>query len=255
MNTEYNFQPKMIGIICNWCCYGGADLCGVSRFQYPPYIRLIRVMCSARVDLLHVLRAFSNGTDGIFIGGCHLCDCHYVTHGNFNTFSMVQVLKKILRNLGIHHERLRIEWVSAGEGIRFANFMNEYSDELTKLGPLGKAEGLDHQTLGYKLEAVEKLIPYIKLVLTEKLHIPVKSEEEYHRFFNSEEFEKLFKELIMDKLKISLITTILQKKPLSTAEIADFLGLSHSDVAKHMKSSSSHGLVRYDVNNKCYAPA
>nr|NQU92807.1 hydrogenase iron-sulfur subunit [Bacteroidota bacterium] len=246
MSTDHNFQPKMIGIICNWCCYGGADLCGVSRFQYPPHIRLIRVMCSARVDLLHLLRAFTNGIDGIFVGGCHLCDCHYVTSGNFNAFSMVQVLRKILKYIGIYPERLRLEWVSAGEGIRFANFMNEYSAELTKLGPLGKAEGIEDKALALKLEAVGKLIPYIKLVLTQRLHVLDRSEEAYHRFFNSDEFERLFDELIADKLAISLITTLLQEKSLSTGEIADSLGLSPSEVARHMNGSSRQGLVRYD---------
>ncbi|MFH1296879.1 MAG: hydrogenase iron-sulfur subunit [Bacteroidota bacterium] len=255
MSTEFSFQPKMIGIICNWCCYGGADLCGVSRFQYPPHIRLIRVMCSSRVDLLHILRAFTNGIDGVFIGGCHLCDCHYVTNGNFNTFSMVQVCRKIMERIGIYPERLRLEWVSAGEGIRFANFMNEYSAEITKLGPLGKAEGIVDTALAFKLEAVKKLIPYIKLVLTQRLHVPVRTEEAYHEFFNSAEFERLFEELIADKLAISLITTVLQKKSLSTGEIADSLGLSPSEVARHMNGSSRQGLVRYDVHSKRYAIA
>ncbi|MDP1623276.1 MAG: hydrogenase iron-sulfur subunit [Bacteroidales bacterium] len=252
MSAEHGFQPKIIGIICNWCCYGGADLCGVSRFQYPPHIRLIRVMCSARVDMFHVLRAFSNGQDGVFIGGCHLCDCHYVTNGNFTAFSMVQVFRKILKLIGIYPERLRIEWVSAGEGIRFANFMNEYSEELLKLGPVGKSEGMDGKTLALKLEAVKKLIPYIKLVLTQRLHVPVMTEEAYHEFFSSREFDRLFDELIADKLAISLITSLLREKSLSTGEIADSLGLSPSEVARHMIGSSRQGLVRYDVNSKCY---
>jgi F420-non-reducing hydrogenase iron-sulfur subunit len=255
MSTEHNFQPKMIGIVCNWCCYGGADLCGVSRFQYPPHIRLIRVMCSARVDLLHIIRAFTNGIDGIFIGGCHLCDCHYVTQGNFNAFSMVQVCKKLLECIGINPGRLRLEWVSAGEGIRFANFMNEYSAEVTRLGPVGKAEGIDDKTLKFKLEAVKKLIPYTKLVLTQKLRVPDRTEEAYCNFFNSDEFERLFEELIADKLAISQITSLLVEKPLSTGEIADSLGLSPSETARHMIGSAKQGLVRYDVNSKCYAPA
>jgi len=252
MSTDHNFQPKIIGIICNWCCYGGADLCGVSRFQYPPHIRLIRVMCSARVDLLHILRAITNGIDGVFIGGCHLCDCHYVTNGNFNAFSMVQVCRKIMEHIGVNPKRLRLEWVSAGEGIRFANFMNEYSAELTKLGPLGKAEGIDDKVLTFRLEAVKKLIPYIKLVLTRKLNVPVRTEEAYHDFFSSDEFEKLFKELIINKLTISQIMLLLRQSSLSTGEIADSLELSPSEVAKHMIDSSRQGLVRYDVTSKCY---
>ena len=255
MSSDHSFQPKIIGIICNWCCYGGADLCGVSRFQYPPHIRLIRVMCSARVDMFHVLRALSNRQDGVFIGGCHLCDCHYVTNGNFTAYIMVQVFRKILKLIGIYPERLRIEWVSAGEGIRFANFMNEYSVELTKLGPIGKAEGIDDQTLAFKLEAVKKLIPYIKLVLTQKFHVPVRTEEAYHGFFNSDEFDRLFDELIADKLAISLITSLLGKNPLSKGEIADSLSLSPSEVARHIFDSSRQGLVRYDVNSKCYTLA
>ncbi|MBL6963625.1 MAG: hydrogenase iron-sulfur subunit [Bacteroidetes bacterium] len=255
MSTVHNFQPKIIGIICNWCCYGGADLCGVSRFQYPPHIRLIRVMCSARVDMLHILRALTNGQDGIFIGGCHLCDCHYVTNGNFNAYSMVQVFRKILKHIGIYPERLRIEWVSAGEGIRFANFMNEYSSELIKMGPIGKAEGMDKATLAFKLEAVKNIIPYVKLVITQRLHVSERTEDAYHKFFSSDEFERLFNELILDKLVKSQITLLLQKKNLSTSEIATTLGLSPSEVAKHMNDSSKQGLVRFDVKSKNYAIA
>lgn len=203
--------------------------------------------------MYHVLRAFTIGQDGVFIGGCHLCDCHYVTNGNFNAFSMVQVFRKILKHIGIYPERLRIEWVSAGEGIRFANFMNEYSTELTKLGPIGKAEGIDEKTLAFKLEAVKKLIPYIKLVLTQRLHVSERTEEAYHKFFNSDEFERLFEELIVDKLAITQITSLLSQKSLSTSEIADSLGLTPSEVARHMNGSSKQGLVKYDVSNKCYA--
>ena len=255
MSADHNFQPKIIGIICNWCCYGGADLCGVSRFQYPPHIRLIRVMCSARVDMVHILRAFENGQDGVFVGGCHLCDCHYVTNGNFNAYSMVQVFRKLLKHNGIHQERLRIEWVSAGEGIRFANFMNEYSAELTKLGSIGKSEGIDHETLAFKLEAIKRIVPFIKLVLTQRLQVTERSEEAYHKFFHSEEFERLFEEIILDKLTQSQITLLLQKKNLSTGEIANLLGLTPSEVAKHMNNSSKQGLVKYDVESKLYAIA
>jgi len=202
---------------------------------------------------MHIMQAFANGNDGVFIGGCHLCDCHYVTHGNFNAYSMVQVCKKILKYIRIFPERLRLEWVSAGEGIRFANFMNEYSAEVTKLGPLGKAEGIDDKTLAFRLGAVKKLIPYIKLVLTERFVIPARTEEGYRAFFVSEEFERLVDELILDKLKISLITSLIKEKSLSTGEIADSLNLDPAEVAKNMIVSSKQGLVRYDVNSKKYA--
>jgi coenzyme F420-reducing hydrogenase delta subunit len=212
-------------------------------------------MCSARVDLLHILRAFSNGQDCVFIGGCHLCDCHYVTNGNFNAFSMVQVCRKMLEHVGIHPDRLRLEWVSAGEGIRFANFMNEFSSELEKMGPIGKAEGMSEEELALKLEAMKRLVPYVKLVLTQKLMVMERTEEAYHAFFTSKEFDTLFEDIIAGKLETSQIMLLLRDNPLSTAEISGRLKLNPSAVSGHMIIASRQGLVRYDVDRKCYALA
>lgn len=255
MSAGLKFKPRMLGIICNWCCYGGADLCGVSRFQYPPYIRLIRVMCSARVDMAHILTAFSTGQDAVFIGGCHLNDCHYITNGNYDALSMVTICKKLLKHIGLNPERLRLEWVSAGEGIRFANIMNEFGMEIEKMGPIGKSEGIDDNELKFRLEAVTKLVPYIKLVQTERLRVPLKSEEEYLKFFNSNEFNSLFDELIMDKLAISRIVLLLREGPLSTSEIAEMLDLTPSEVSQHVNTSSRQGWLSYDEGMKRYALA
>jgi F420-non-reducing hydrogenase iron-sulfur subunit len=202
MAAGHTFEPRILGFLCNWCCYAGADLAGVSRFQYPPDIRVIRVMCSGRVDPAHIFRAFSTGQDAVFIGGCHLNDCHYVTHGNYDALGMVYICKKLLEYIGLNPERLKLEWVSAGEGIRFANMMNEFGPRIKKLGPLGKGEGIDEHELKFKLEAVTKLIPYIKLVLSERLRVPVRTEEAYTKFYTSEEFSRLFNELITDKLAL-----------------------------------------------------
>lgn len=100
------FKPRIVGFLCNWCCYAGADLCGVARYQYAPYIRVIRLMCSGRVDMGFVLRAFSNGSDGVFIGGCWPGECHYSTAGNYDALSMVHICKKLLKQIGIDPERL-----------------------------------------------------------------------------------------------------------------------------------------------------
>jgi coenzyme F420-reducing hydrogenase delta subunit len=206
------FEPRILGFLCNWCCYAGADLAGVSRFQYPPDIRVIRVMCSGRVDPSHIFRAFSTGQDAVFIGGCHLNDCHYVTHGNYDALSMVYICKKLMEHIGLNPERLRLEWVSAGEGIRFANMMNEFGPKIEKLGPLGKGEGIDEQELNLKLEAVTNLIPYIKLVLSERLSVSDRTEEAYTEFFTGEEFNRLFKELIGDKLALYLHVSAINQK-------------------------------------------
>ncbi len=197
MSAEFKFTPKILGMICNWCCYGGADLCGVSRFQYPPHIRLIRVMCSGRVDLKHILLAFATGQDAVFVGGCHINDCHYNPEGNYDALSMVNLCKKLLEHIGINPERLRLEWVSAGEGIRFANIMNEFSGEIEALGPLGQSEKMDEIELKAGLESITKLIPYIKLKKKDKLalhDIHRADGNQYADLYTNQEIDRLIAE-------------------------------------------------------------
>jgi len=250
-----SFKPRIVGFLCNWCCYGGADLCGVSRFQYPPYIRVIRVMCSGRVDPAFVLKAFTNGVDGVFIGGCHINDCHYNTEGNYDAYGMVQILKKLLGKIGIDPERLRLEWVSAGEGIRFAEIMNEYGGKIKEFGPLGQKEGLTESQLKSGLEGLARLVPYLKLVERERLRPAVRTEEGYHKYFASDEFNRLFSELVVDKLAVTEIMSLLRENPLSTGEIAERLGLSPSEVSRHIHTSTKHGLIRYDLSQNGYTLA
>ncbi|MHA1144618.1 MAG: hydrogenase iron-sulfur subunit [Candidatus Helarchaeota archaeon] len=128
-------EPKMVGFLCNWCCYAGADNAGVSRFQYPPNIRIIRVMCSARIDPLFILQAFLDGADGVFVGGCHIGDCHYIS-GNEKTLKRINKLHKKLEEMGINPKRLRLEWVSASEGKIFQEVVTEFTKELEELGNL-----------------------------------------------------------------------------------------------------------------------
>ena len=130
-----DFEPKIIGFLCNWCSYAGADLAGVSRFQYPPNLRVIRVMCSGRVHPSYILEAFRNGADGVLVAGCHTPnDCHYIS-GNFKAERRVAMLKKLMTQLGLEPERLRLEWISAAEGEKFAKVMREMVSDLKKLGP------------------------------------------------------------------------------------------------------------------------
>lgn len=135
MTEASNFEPKIIGFLCNWCAYAGADLAGVSRIQYPPNLRIIRVMCSGRIDPAFILEAFKDGADGVLVAGCHLpSDCHYLS-GNFKAQRRIFLLKKVLGQFGIEPERLRLEWVSASEGDRFAKVVTELVEEIRKLGP------------------------------------------------------------------------------------------------------------------------
>lgn len=255
MGPGPTFKPRIIGFLCNWCCYGGADLCGVSRFQYPPYLRVIRVMCSGRVDLKFILRAFLNGADGVFVGGCHLNDCHYNPEGNYDALIMSKLCIKLLERIGVNPERFRLEWVSAGEGIRFAEIMNQFSRQIDALGPLGTSENIDGKRLAFKLEAVSRLVPYIKLVERERMRVPVRSEEAYERYLAGGELDRLFDETIGDQLTISQILSLLRERAMSTGEIAEMLELSPSAVSRYMNHSSRHGFVRYNVDRKCYGIA
>ena len=230
-------------------------MAGVSRLQYTTETKLIRVMCSGRVDLAFVLRAFSNGADGVFIGGCHLNECHYITDGNRHALSMVLLCKKLMEQIGVNPERLRLEWLSAGEGIRFAEVVTDFANKLRELGPLGIGEGIDENGLKLKLEAAKNLVPYIKLVERERLRVHFDTEDEYNEFFTSDEVNRLFRELIVDKLTISQILLLLRERPLSTGEISEILGLSPSQVSRYLNSSAREGLVRFDEIQKCFVPA
>lgn len=129
------FQPKILAIFCNWCTYTAADLAGVSRMKYEATTRVVRVMCSGRIDPQFVLTAFASGADGVLIGGCHPGDCHYI-EGNYKCLRKVRLLAKMLEDMGIEKERFRLEWISASEGDRVKTVINEMTEQIRALGPL-----------------------------------------------------------------------------------------------------------------------
>ncbi|MCX5753826.1 MAG: hydrogenase iron-sulfur subunit [Candidatus Krumholzibacteria bacterium] len=135
------FEPRIVGFLCNWCTYTGADLAGTARVKYSPNIRSIRVMCSGRVDPMFVIKALYEGADGVLIGGCHPGDCHY-QEGNYKALRRYLMLKRILPEYGIDAGRVRLEWVSASEGERFGHVVDEFTEEIRKLGPLKIKESL-----------------------------------------------------------------------------------------------------------------
>jgi len=128
------FEPNIIGFLCNWCSYAGADLAGTSRIKYPPNIKSIRVMCSGRVDTVFILEALKKGADGVLVAGCHPGDCHYQS-GNYKTNRRIKLLKKLLEEMGVEPQRVRFDYVSASEGHKFASVVTEFVDELKKMGP------------------------------------------------------------------------------------------------------------------------
>ncbi|HPA06122.1 MAG TPA: hydrogenase iron-sulfur subunit [Candidatus Hydrogenedentes bacterium] len=131
---EQNFEPRIVGFLCNWCTYTGADLAGTSRIQYPPHVRIIRVMCSGAVDPTYILKALLDGADGVFVGGCHPGDCHYLT-GNYKARRRMVLMRSVLSTMGLEAERLWFRWISASEGKKFADTMAEISGAVKELGP------------------------------------------------------------------------------------------------------------------------
>jgi len=178
-------------------------------------------MCSGRVDLGFVLRAFSNGVDGVFIGGCHLNECNYVTHGNYHALNMVLLAKRIMEHIGLNPERLKIEFMSGAEANLFVEAVNGFVKQVTKLGPLGESEGMDQNEVKSKIVEVTKLVPYIKMVNQDKLASVLKTPEEYDGLFTHDEIEKLFREVVsyyIDPTKCQACSICLKKCPVEAIE-------------------------------------
>jgi F420-non-reducing hydrogenase iron-sulfur subunit len=230
-------------------------MAGVSRLQYTSEARFIRVMCSGRVDPEFVLRAFLNGTDGVFIAGCRLGECNYVTQGNYHALDMVLLLKCVMEHAGIDSERLTIRFMSSGEGNVFVETVNTFVEKVRGLGPMGSSENLNKDLLKLKLKSIERILPYLKLVQSESLAVRMKTRTEHVDYFNNEETRKVIDQSVLEKLNLSQIIGLLREEPRSTGEIAEILGLNPSEVSRHIKSSSRQGLVRYDESLKRFAAA
>ncbi len=173
-------------------------------------------MCSGRVDLAHVFRAFSNGTDGVFIGACHLDECNYITHGNYHALTMVSLARKLLEYIGLNPDRLRIEFMSGAEANLFVEGVNGFVKQTRELGPLGNSEGMDTKEVQAKLSEVTKLIPYIKIVYEEKLSSRLRTLKEYEELFTRDEIAELFRDVVsyyIDPAKCQACSTCLKRCP------------------------------------------
>lgn len=139
-DVQKTWEPKIVGFLCNWCSYTGADLAGTSRLQYPPNIRIIKVMCSGRVNPQFVLKAFQEGADGILVSGCHPGDCHYL-EGNYHARRKLTLLKDLLEFVGVDPKRFQVSWVSASEGHKFAEVVTKFTEQVKELGPNSQLSG------------------------------------------------------------------------------------------------------------------
>jgi len=240
------FEPKIVGFLCNWCSYAGADLAGVSRIQYPTNIRIIRVMCSGRIDPVFVLEAFTNGADGVIVMGCHPGDCHYI-EGNLYAERKAKMLKRLIAETGLEPERFRLEWVSASEGARFAEIVREFVDQITKLGPSPLSGDVLNQTILENLLAARRAAEDFRLrVLVGRERELVEKKNVYGETLSQERFDELLNDAIKAEYTRSKIYNLLEKGSLSVKELSKNLSLDPQEILRHMVVMRRRGMVGVD---------
>lgn len=240
------FEPRIIGFLCNWCSYAGADLAGVSRIQYPPNIRIIRVMCSGRVDPVVVLEMFANGADGVLVMGCHPGECHYL-EGNFYAERRIKMLKKLLVATRLEPERLRLEWVSAAEGARFAGVVKDFTNQIRHLGPSPLAGEKPDDVILACVRAAERAAGTSRLrTLVGREKKLIEEENVYGEKVAQEEFDELMDESIEEEYLRSRIYLLAKDKSISVEELARCLGVDSEAVLRHVVVMKRRGLLKMD---------
>ena len=242
------YEPQLLGFLCNWCSYAGADLAGVSRIQYAPNLRVIRVMCSGRVNPVFILEAFLKGVDGVLILGCHLGDCHYIS-GNYETAIKMEMLDKLLSFCG-YSERFRLDWVSASEGNRFAKVVNEFTEKVRSLGPSPIKDKNQKVEITEELRAIKSALSDVRLraLVARKRSITTEGNV-YEEIVLEEEYNKLLDQAIIDEYLRNKILVKIRNKGKSVPEIAKEINIKPNRVLEHIVYLKSRGLVDFDTIN------
>jgi coenzyme F420-reducing hydrogenase delta subunit len=234
--TEQNsFEPKIIAFLCNWCSYAGADLAGVSRFQYPPQIRIIRVMCSTRIDPITIFEAFEKGADGVMVTGCHLGDCHYIS-GNYHTVNKFNLVKKLLDYTSLENDRLKLEWVSASEGQRWADVVEAFTNKIKALGPtpINGTEEKSDLILNEILSAKQAVSDFRLRSMVGREKQLIDEGNVYGDKISEDEMDQLLDRMIKDEYIRSRILLMVEKKPCTVQEMGDHIGISSEEIFKHV---------------------
>ncbi len=248
------FEPRILGFLCNWCSYAGADLAGVSRIQYPPNMRVIRVMCSGRVDPVFIFKALLTGIDGVFVLGCHPGDCHYL-EGNYEAEKKFIMVQKFLKMVDFD-KRIRLDWVSASEGVRFGKVVTEFIESIREQGPSPlSGENID-QELFDNLKAMENSVSSDRIrALVGRQRKITEVENEYGEKVPIDEFNAIFDEAIHDEFVRHRILLSLSTKVLSVKDLAAELKLDPSEILENMLTLKSRGEIDYqkiDGNTPLY---
>ncbi len=228
-----NFEPRILGFLCNWCSYAGADLAGVSRIQYPPNMRVIRVMCSGRVDPKFIFEGLLQGLDGVFVMGCHIGDCHYL-EGNYEAEKKFKLVKKFLEIIGME-ERVRLDWVSASEGARFGEVVSDFVNYIKKIGPSPLYGNEKDNNLNFKLKAIERAAGTNRIrALVGRERKITEFENVYGEKYSLDKFEKMFNDVIRDEFIRASILLSLEKKPQSVKDLALQLDVDPSIILENI---------------------
>ena len=243
MTANAEFEPRILGFLCICCAYAGADLAGVSRFQYPPNHRTIMVRCSGRVDPRHVLRGFLRGVDGVMVLGCHPGDCHYVS-GNYYARIRMGALAYLLSLTGMDPDRLILDWVSAAEGRRFADLVTAFTTRIRELGPLGRAEKLSSEELKARLVAASDVMgnERVRWLIGRKLELLAKGDV-YSEQVHEEAYDDLVRTTIAAEYQRSRLLGVAEHRPRSVTEMAEAVGLAPRLVLPHIVALEQAGLM------------
>lgn len=218
--SRQTFEPKILGFLCQWCGYAGADLAGVSRYRYPSNLRIVRVMCSGRVDPVFIVDAFQKGMDGVMVIGCHPGDCHYIS-GNYEAANVAEAVKLLLGYSGVNTKRFMLDWVSASEGMRFSRLATEFTSTISKLGPLGKGDGELEEGLAGRLNAAKAVAQQEKLrYLLGRFSSFIKQGNKYGERFTRQEMRRMLERLVLDELLFNRILLLLEGGPLTAKDIS-----------------------------------
>ncbi len=242
-----NFEPKIVGFLCNWCSYAGADLAGVSRFQYPASLRIVRLMCSGRLDPFIILEAFKKGIDGIFIGGCHLGDCHYLK-GNYHAERKIKLTKKLLEKTDFGSQRLRLEWVAASEGQRFAEIIKDFTDQIQELGPNPIAGPKPDLNLLRQITAAIEAVRDFRLraIIAKEYKIVVEEGNIYGEFKSQEDWDEFLDDAIEMEFEIKQILGLTNNNPLSVKDIASTINLPTKKTLEHIVYLKAKNMISLD---------
>lgn len=240
------FEPKIIGFLCNWCSYAGADLAGVSRIQYPPNIRIIRVMCSGRVDPVIILEMFANGADGVIVTGCHPGDCHYI-EGNLYEERKIKMLKQLVSLTGLEPDRLRLEWVSAAEGQRFAQIVIEFTEQMKKLGPSPVSGKTPNQKILVNLQAAKSAASDFKLrVLVGRELNLIEKGNVYEEKVSQEDFDSLLDEAVRAEFVRHKIHLLTKAEPLPVKALAEAVKMKPAAVLQEIVAMRRRNMITLD---------